>query len=138
MKTIKNYLSTLCIIMSVAILSPVRAGGTEYKFQKDLHITELKSNGQVGKASYYSDYYDGKKTASGKTFRQSEYTCAHMTLPFGTKIKVTNLANSKEVIVTVTDRGNFPKGRVVDLSKKAFGEIASLKSGLVNVKIEII
>lgn len=88
------------------------------------------------KASYYHTKFNGKKTASGIIFDNNELTCAHRTLPFGSKIRVINVKNCKEVIVTVTDRGPFVKGRVIDLSQKAFKLIASLSSGYITVKIE--
>jgi rare lipoprotein A len=88
-------------------------------------------------ASYYHDKFNGKKTASGKRFDNSKLTAAHRKFPFGTKLKVTNEANGKSVIVEVTDRGPFARGREIDLSKKAFMDITSNKrSGAVIVKIE--
>ena len=88
-------------------------------------------------ASYYHDKFNGKKTASGKRFDNSKLTAAHRKLPFGTKLRITNEANGKFVIVEVTDRGPFARGREIDLSKKAFMDIASNKrSGAVIVKIE--
>jgi len=88
-------------------------------------------------ASYYHDKFNGKKTASGKRFDNKKLTAAHRKFPFGTKLKITNEANGKSVIVEVTDRGPFAKGREIDLSKKAFMDIASNKrSGAVIVKIE--
>lgn len=62
------------------------------------------------KASYYHDKFSGRKTASGEIFDNTKYTAAHKTLPFGTKIKVTNLKNKRSVVLTVTDRGPFTKG----------------------------
>ena len=93
---------------------------------------------QTGKASYYGgNNHHGRKTASGKVFDKNGMTCAHMTLPFGTKLKVTNIKTGVSVIVTVTDRGNFGKlGRIIDLSEGAFKKIAPLKQGVVKVKIE--
>lgn len=89
------------------------------------------------KASYYHDKFIGKKTASGLVFDNNAYTAAHRTLPFGTKIKVTNLKNDKYVILTITDRGPFTKGRGVDITRKAFMELADKKGhGILNVKIE--
>lgn len=89
------------------------------------------------KASYYHDKFIGKKTASGKLFDNKAYTAAHRTLPFGTKVKVTNLYNHKSVIVTITDRGPFTKGREIDITKKAFMELAENKGrGILDVKIE--
>lgn len=90
------------------------------------------------KASYYATNFNGKITASGKIFDNNKLTCAHKYLPFGTKLKVTNIKNNKSVIVTVIDRGPFIKERAIDLSQKAFKSIASLKSGFITVKIEIL
>ncbi len=90
-------------------------------------------------ASYYHDKFTGRRTASGAIFNNKELTCAHKTLPFGTKLKVTSIKTGKSVIVTVTDRGPFAKGRHIDLSKKAFMLIAPNKyGGHIMVKIEII
>jgi rare lipoprotein A len=88
-------------------------------------------------ASYYHDKFNGKKTASGKRFNNNLLTAAHRKFPFGTKLRITNEQNGKSVIVEVTDRGPFARGREIDLSKKAFMDITSNKSGgAVNVKIE--
>lgn len=90
-------------------------------------------------ASYYHDRFNGRKTASGKRFDNSKYTAAHKKLPFGTKLRVTNPTNSKSVIVTVTDRGPFTRGREIDLSKKAFMDITHAKGrGYLNVNLEVI
>lgn len=91
-----------------------------------------------GKASYYADKYDGRKTASGETFDQDSFTAAHRTLAFGTKCRVTNLKNGKSVIVTINDRGPFIKGRVIDLSKSAAIEIDMVKDGVVEVEVEVL
>lgn len=88
-------------------------------------------------ASYYHDKFNGKRTASGKRFDNSKLSAAHRKFPFGTILRITNEENGKSVIVEVTDRGPFARGREIDLSKKAFMDIASNKaSGAVNVKIE--
>lgn len=90
-------------------------------------------------ASYYADKFNGRKTASGEKFHNSNYTAAHKKLPFGTKVKVTNIANEKSVIVEINDRGPFTPGREIDLSKKAFMEIADNKNhGSLRVSLEII
>ena len=89
-------------------------------------------------ASYYHDKFNGRKTASGEIFDNNLYTAAHKTLKFGTKIKVTNTVNGESVIVTINDRGPFVKGREIDLSKKAFMEIAKYKlRGYLIVNLEI-
>lgn len=89
-------------------------------------------------ASYYANKFNGRRTASGKKFDNTKYTAAHRKLPFGTKLKVTNESNGKFVLVEVTDRGPFSRGREIDLSRKAFMDITSNKnSGSMKVKIEI-
>jgi rare lipoprotein A len=90
-------------------------------------------------ASYYADKFNGKKTASGKKFDNTKYTAAHKKFPFGTKVRITNEANGKSVIVEVTDRGPFVRSREIDLSKRAFMDIASNKSsGAMLVTIEVL
>ena len=69
---------------------------------------------QSGKASYYAKHFSGKRTASGERLHHDSLTCAHRTYPFGTMLKVTNPANGKSVIVRVTDRGPYVKGRIID------------------------
>lgn len=90
---------------------------------------------QTGKASYYASKYNGRRTASGEKFRNSKLTAAHKTLPFGTKVKVTNLRNGKTVKVRINDRGPFIPGRIIDLSKKAARRIDMVQEGVGSVKI---
>ena len=90
-------------------------------------------------ASYYHDKFNGRRTASGQKFDNNKLTAAHKTLKFGTKVKVTNPKNQKSVIVTINDRGPFTKGREIDLSKKAFFEIAGSKyGGHIMVDLELV
>ncbi|HJT73068.1 MAG TPA: septal ring lytic transglycosylase RlpA family protein [Chitinophaga sp.] len=91
---------------------------------------------QTGKASYYADKFQGRKTASGETFRQGRLTAAHRTLPFGTKVKVINIANGRSVKVRINDRGPFAEGRIIDLSKKAAKRIGMVNTGVANVEIK--
>lgn len=93
---------------------------------------------EEGIASFYGKNWNGRKTASGSIFNTYELTAAHKTLPFGTKVRVTNTTNGKSVDVTITDRGPFIQGRVIDLSEKAFETIASLKKGITKVTLEIL
>ncbi len=107
--------------------------------QDTLEVSQTKLYKQNAHASYYSDKLNGRKTASGQVFNNSKYTAAHKTLKFGTKVKVTNVVNDKSVIVTINDRGPFIKGREIDLTKKAFMEIAKNKQrGVLIVDIEIL
>ena len=107
--------------------------------EEKTEIKNLKLFKENAHASYYHDKFDGRKTASGVRFDNDKLTAAHKKFPFGTKLKITNEKNNKSVIVEVTDRGPFIKGREIDLSKKAFMDIASNKqSGLEYVTIEIL
>ena len=89
---------------------------------------------QTGIASVYA--YHGSKTASGERANRHGLTAAHRTLPFGTRVKVTNKRNGKSVVVTINDRGPFIRGRVIDLSTAAAGVIGMKSSGLAPVTVE--
>jgi len=93
---------------------------------------------KMGKASFYADKHQSKKTASGDLYDFKLNTAAHRTLPFGTKVRVTNMENGKSVVVKINDRGPFIKNRILDLSKSAFSSIAGASSGIIDVKIEVI
>ncbi|MEX6688723.1 septal ring lytic transglycosylase RlpA family protein [Danxiaibacter flavus] len=112
----KKYLSVLIIFVTLTSCSR--------------RVTES------GVASFYSDNLEGRKTASGETFHQSDYVAAHKTLPFGTKVKVKNLSNGKTVKVRINDRGPYVKGRIIDLSKIAAKKIDMENKGITKVTIQ--
>ena len=91
---------------------------------------------QVGNASYYADKFQGRPTASGERYDKDKFTAAHLTLPFGTVLRVTNPDNNKSVIVRVNDRGPFVNDRIIDLSLAAARELDILTSGITRVIIE--
>ena len=91
---------------------------------------------ETGKASYYANSFEGKKTASGETFHQSELTAAHKTIPFGTLVTVKNMATGKIITVRINDRGPFVRGRIIDLSEIAAQQIDMLNAGVANVSIK--
>ena len=93
---------------------------------------------QTGKASFYSDKYDGHLTASGEKYKHTKLTAAHKTLPFGTKVRVTNVANSQSVEVVVNDRGPYVDGRIIDVSRSAAEKLGFINQGLADVKIEVL
>lgn len=93
---------------------------------------------EVGNATYYSNKLHGRLTASGMRYDKDSLTCAHRTLPFGTRIKVTNTRNMKDVIVTVTDRGPHNKRFLIDLSYAAAKELDIIKMGVCPVELVII
>src|SRR5688500_19631680 len=90
---------------------------------------------ETGVASYYAHKYHGRTTASGERFDMNDLTAAHKTLPFGTRVRVTNLDNGKSVTVRVNDRGPFVKGRVIDLSLAAAKKVDMVHAGLANVEV---
>ncbi len=100
--------------------------------------SDLVGHKERGKASFYAMKYQFRQTASGERFNQLSKTAAHRTLPFGTRVKVTNLASGKSVIVKINDRGPFIQGRVIDLTRSAFSSIGSIQSGLIDVEIEVV
>jgi len=91
-----------------------------------------------GRASWYGARHHGKKTASGELFDKEELTAAHRTLPFGTKVQVTNNQNGKSVIVRINDRGPFRKGLIIDLSYAAARAIGMVRAGISEVELEIL
>lgn len=98
-------------------------------------VSCFRKGSETGMASYYADKYIGRKTSNGEKFRQNKLTAAHKTLPFGTKVKVTNLSNGQSVKVRINDRGPFIQGRIIDLSKKAAKKIDMVNSGVAKVTI---
>lgn len=95
----------------------------------------FRKGSETGLASYYADKYEGRKTSNGEKFKQRKLTAAHKTLPFGTKVKVTNLNNGQSVKVRINDRGPFIQGRIIDLSKKAAKKIDLVNAGVTKVTI---
>lgn len=92
---------------------------------------------QTGRASYYGSKHDGMTTADGSTFDRTDFTAAHRTLPFGTVVRVTNLANGRMVKVRISDRGPHILGRVIDLSAAAARELGMLRRGLARVRLRV-
>ena len=97
-------------------------------------LTRIKS----GLASWYGDMFNGQLTASGRQYNQNELTAAHKTLPFGSKVKVTDLRNRRSVVVTITDRGILRPGRVIDLSLAAARQLRMVGMGLDPVQLELV
>ncbi len=93
---------------------------------------------QTGKASFYADKFEGRRTANGEKYTHTKATAAHRNLPFGTNLKVTNLANNMTIVVRVNDRGPFVKDRIIDLSKSAATQLGFIDEGVTDVAIEVI
>ncbi|MFQ2588427.1 septal ring lytic transglycosylase RlpA family protein [Aeromonas caviae] len=123
----KGLLASLCLLLAACSSQPDAGSAGNWRGYT-----------QTGLASYYADRYHNKRTASGEPYQRHANTAAHMELPFGALVRVTNLANDKSVVVRVNDRGNFPRGRIIDLSKAAFSAIGNPRSGLIKVRIEVL
>jgi rare lipoprotein A len=93
---------------------------------------------QVGTASWYGDYFEGKATASGEPYNMFDMTAAHPTLPLGSYVKVTNLRNRKVAIVRINDRGPIVPGRIIDLSYEAAQALEFRKKGLQRVRLDVV
>jgi rare lipoprotein A len=92
---------------------------------------------QVGTASWYGDYFQGKQTASGEPYDMRDFTAAHLTLPLGTFVRVTNLRNGKAVVVRINDRGPVVDGRIIDVSYNAARALGFKERGLQKVRLDI-
>jgi len=103
-----------------------------------VHAPASGASDEEGEASYYASALQGRRTASGARFDNSAMTCAHRTLPFGTRLRVTHLRTGRSVVVRVNDRGPFVRGRVVDLSRAAARELGMLREGHAPVRLEIL
>src|SRR3954454_23793152 len=90
---------------------------------------------QVGTASWYGDYFEGKPTASGEPFNMYDMTAAHPTLPLGTMVKVTNLRNRRSVVVRINDRGPIVPGRIIDVSYSAARALQFHAQGIQRVRL---
>jgi rare lipoprotein A len=93
---------------------------------------------QVGTASWYGSYFEGKETASGEPYNMYDMTAAHPTLPLGTFVKVTNLRNGKAVVVRVNDRGPVVDGRIIDVSYQAAQVLGMKSRGIQRVRLDVV
>ncbi len=98
--------------------------------------TTRRAGEEVGLASFYGNRFQGRTTASGARFDKRAFTCAHPTAPFGTRLRVTELETGRSVVVTVTDRGPFARGRVVDVSLAAARALGIVQRGVARVRVE--
>ena len=106
------------------------------------HAGDVSLNTEVkrerGVASYYASRFDGRRTASGRIFRNSEFLAAHPTLPFGTIVRVTNTLNGSFVDVQIADRGGFARHFIIDLSQAAAARLNMLSRGTARVVVEVV
>lgn len=93
---------------------------------------------QTGVASFYASFFHGRKTANGERYDEGALTAAHRTLPFGTRVRVTNLDNQKTLLLRINDRGPFIGNRIIDLSRAAAHGLGFIQKGLARVKVEVL
>ncbi len=93
---------------------------------------------ETGKATYYADYFEGRKTANGEVYRHSGFTAAHRTIPLGTRVKVMCLSNKESCVVTVNDRCADHAGGIIDLSKGAASHLGFVRTGKTEVQLELL
>lgn len=103
-----------------------------------LILAELAVPASAARASWYGPGFHGRQTASGERFDQRASTCAHKTLRFGTRVRVTNLANGRSVVCRVNDRGPFVAGRSIDVSREVAVRLGMIRSGSVPVRLQIL
>lgn len=132
-------MKTLFCCLLIALLATCQAAhaGTQPADSTNRKGASI-STVQYGIASYYSNRFQGKKTASGELFDQEKMTCAHNALPMGTWLRVTNLRNNRSVIVRVNDRLNYHNHRLVDLSRSAAAHLGYVRRGLARVKVTVL
>jgi rare lipoprotein A len=92
----------------------------------------------VGIASWYGRRYHGRRTASGEIFDMNSATAAHPTLPFGTRVQVTNLENGRSVVLRINDRGPFVRRRIIDVSRRAAQVLGFVQKGTARVRVQLV
>ncbi|HEY0679501.1 MAG TPA: septal ring lytic transglycosylase RlpA family protein [Chitinophagaceae bacterium] len=131
----KKPISLFCVLLLLGMIS----SHAQKRYASALRdTTGRQAVIQYGIASFYSNKFEGKATATGELYKQSGYTAAHNVLPLGTWIRVTNLSNKRTVIVRVNDRLHHRNKRLVDLSLAAAKKLGYIKKGLTRVKVEVL
>ena len=128
MMTLNKALGAVAIVLAMFFAVPDGAA------QQSFTVVEET----VGQASWYGAKFHGQPTASGEPFDMTELTAAHPALPFGTRVRVTNPANGRSVVVRINDRGPFAGRRIIDLSRKAAEMIGIRAKGSARVKLEVL
>lgn len=125
-------IASLCILLAACAAPAARHGRSDFRPAAG----PAAGYSQTGLASWYGRPFHGRQTASGERYDMNKMTAAHRKLPFGTRVRVTNLANGRSVVLTINDRGPFKRGRIIDVSRRAAGKLGFLKQGLIRVRVE--
>lgn len=142
----RRIANRLAVLLSVASLVAGAAGGPHNSEAASSRgtpnpIVQTKRRSkpyQVGTASWYGEYFEGKPTASGEPYEMQDFTAAHPNLPMGTFVKVTNLRNGKSVIVRINDRGPVVEGRIIDVSYNAAKILGFKAQGIQKVRLDLV
>jgi rare lipoprotein A len=145
----RRFAEGLAVVLSIASLGAGAASGpssleaakvTPQVSQTSGHKSEKNKKSQpyqVGTASWYGDYFQGKQTASGEPYDMRDFTAAHRTLPLGSYVRVTNLRNGNAVVVRINDRGPVVDGRIIDVSYNAARALGFKERGLQKVRLDL-
>ena len=128
--------SSILLLYSISILDLRAMALAKEKEMGGVPI--LRGEIWYGNASWYGSKFHGRKTSSGEKYNKNKLTAAHPTLPFNTKVLITNLKNNKSVVVRINDRGPFVKDRILDMSEEAAEKIDVKKQGIVYIKIQVL
>ena len=134
----RGKFAVVAVLSAALLLSGCAAANAKIASRKGYVRFPGKHYASGEKASYYGPGFDGKQTAGGEIFDQDDYTCAHKTLPFGTKLKVVRKDNGESVEVRVNDRGPYVGDRILDLSVAAGKKIGLDKVGHATVTATVI
>lgn len=135
----RSFQSSLRRLMPVFVIAGVAAtalppGVSSVQATETVRVAQTVS----GPASWYGGKFHGRRTANGERFNKNELTAAHRSLPFGTRVRVTNQQNGRSVVVRINDRGPFVGNRVIDLSRAAAETVGMLRSGVAPVRLDIL
>lgn len=125
--------TTLPLLLALLVLPGVGA-----VYSPLAHADDDSGEVMSGYASFYSDSFEGQQTANGDIFSNSKMTAAHLSLPFGSRVKVTNLRNGRSAVVTINDRGPYVENRLIDLSREAARRLGMVNHGVQRVRLEVI
>ena len=130
----------IAIILSLVISFSTGCSAAQYPIKQQVTYIHQTIQGpfQQGKASWYGPRFHGRKTSSGEKFNQNALTAAHPSLPFGSKIEVTDVTSGKKVTVRINDRGPFIRGRILDLSYAAANELGIVRKGVSVIQIRLL
>ena len=132
-----NLTRKVVVLIMASVLSMPLIVHAKKAHHQPVHAAKADKK-MSGFASFYATKFNGRRTASGEKFNNNAMTAAHKSLPFGSKVQVTNVRNGKSVVVRINDRGPYVRGRIIDLSKAAARKIGIGRTGTARVKLEVI